>query len=256
MTPSIGVTVAVVGALFILIGLVGGDLSYKGFRVPKVGALPRFTTSAFGILILGLGVFVALAVELESIEKQRVAHERPEPNPGPELDTEAEPEPGPEAEPEPGAEPERGSEPGTATEPDLTDEDGFRPWLAPGPASGAAADTDGLPGGLEADLEVLFGACHGWDFAACDELYRVAPHGSDAELFGGTCGGWLLDGVSGGCAELEYLGELLLACQEGDGFACDELYELAPLGSALEQFAASCGWRYVAPVAGTCSLGT
>jgi hypothetical protein len=24
----------------------------------------------------------------------------------------------------------------------------------------------------------------------------------------------------------------------------------------LEQFAASCGWRYVAPVVGTCSLGT
>jgi hypothetical protein len=44
------------GAMLIVIGLVGGDLSYRGLQVPRVGILPRFTTTITG------GVFLACAM--------------------------------------------------------------------------------------------------------------------------------------------------------------------------------------------------
>ena len=40
-------------------------------------------------------------------------------------------------------------------------------------------------------------------------------------------------------------------CAAGDGSACDELFEVAPLGSPYEEFAATCGGRGVQPVCAT-----
>ena len=54
------IAIFTIGAVLILIGLVGGDLSYRGLTVPKVGVLPRFTTTIAGgvFLIFSLAVFV------------------------------------------------------------------------------------------------------------------------------------------------------------------------------------------------------
>ncbi len=51
------------GVLLLLVGLVGGDLSYSGFVVPKVGPLPRFTTTLTGLAFVLLSV-VVYAVEV------------------------------------------------------------------------------------------------------------------------------------------------------------------------------------------------
>jgi hypothetical protein len=52
------IAVFTLGAVLILIGLVGGDLSYRGLQVPKVGMLPRFTTTITG------GVFLVVALSM------------------------------------------------------------------------------------------------------------------------------------------------------------------------------------------------
>jgi hypothetical protein len=54
------IAIFTIGAVLILIGLVGGDLSYRGLTVPKVGVLPRFTTTVTGgiFLLFSLVVFV------------------------------------------------------------------------------------------------------------------------------------------------------------------------------------------------------
>jgi len=54
------IAIFTIGAVLILIGLVGGDLSYRGLTVPKVGVLPRFTTTTTGgvFLMFSLAVFV------------------------------------------------------------------------------------------------------------------------------------------------------------------------------------------------------
>jgi hypothetical protein len=54
------IAIFTIGAVLILIGLVGGDLSYRGLTVPKVGVLPRFTTTIAGGVFLrfSLAVFV------------------------------------------------------------------------------------------------------------------------------------------------------------------------------------------------------
>jgi hypothetical protein len=49
------------GALLLLIGILGGDLSFHGATVPKVGRLPRFTVTVLGVaLIVTSGVLWAL----------------------------------------------------------------------------------------------------------------------------------------------------------------------------------------------------
>jgi hypothetical protein len=52
------------GAMFILVGLVGGDLSYRGLTIPRVGALPRFTTTIAGcvFLLISLSIFLVNSV--------------------------------------------------------------------------------------------------------------------------------------------------------------------------------------------------
>lgn len=56
------IAVLAFGGLLLLVGLVGGDLSYRGFVVPKVGPLPRFTTT-----LVGLG-FIVLSVVVYALE--------------------------------------------------------------------------------------------------------------------------------------------------------------------------------------------
>jgi hypothetical protein len=60
------------GALLLLVGLIGGDLKYGGATIPKVGAMPRFTTTIFGsgVLLLSLILF---AVEEAATAQSSVA---------------------------------------------------------------------------------------------------------------------------------------------------------------------------------------
>ncbi len=52
------------------------------------------------------------------------------------------------------------------------------------------------------EIEGLIDACAAGDMTACDELFFVTEVGSDAELFGQTCGGRIFDSSGGDCAEL------------------------------------------------------
>jgi hypothetical protein len=102
--------------------------------------------------------------------------------------------------------------------------------------------------GDDPQLDALWDGCDAEAFDACDELYQVAPVGSEYEWFGGSCGG-RIDGVEG-CeaflgrtepdAELE---ELAASCEEGSMEACDELFHASPVGSDVEEFASTCGYR-------------
>ncbi len=121
--------------------------------------------------------------------------------------------------------------------------------------------------GDSAELDALWDACEGGDMAACDDLYRDSPTGSDYERFGDTCGDrseggdWCinrpLDGGAAGLGDQSALssGEsmnygddaaldaLWDSCEAGDGAACDQLYRDSPAGSEYEQFGDSCGGR-------------
>jgi hypothetical protein len=62
----------------------------------------------------------------------------------------------------------------------------------------------GTAGGEDTSLEDfadLVGECEGGDLAACDELYRVTPIGSEAETVGATCGGQSDERLNGLCEE-------------------------------------------------------
>jgi len=93
-------------------------------------------------------------------------------------------------------------------------------------------------------LDDLWTACGKGDWAACDSLYLEAPIGSVHEEFGATCGGitdgslWCVDEF---VATDPYLDGLWDACAVGDWAACDSLYVEAPIGSAYEEFGATCG---------------
>jgi hypothetical protein len=57
------IAIFTIGAVLVLIGLVGGDLSYRGLTVPKVGPLPRFTTTITGGVFLAFSLVVFLVAE-------------------------------------------------------------------------------------------------------------------------------------------------------------------------------------------------
>jgi hypothetical protein len=57
------IAIFTIGAVLILIGLVGGDLSYRGLTVPKVGVLPRFTTTIAGSVFLAFSLAVFVIAE-------------------------------------------------------------------------------------------------------------------------------------------------------------------------------------------------
>ena len=106
--------------------------------------------------------------------------------------------------------------------------------------------------GSDPELDALVTQCENGDWAACDDLYQRAPLGSEYEDFGDTCGnrtdgGTLCveefgeatgGGAYGEDAELDLLWD---ACAAGDGQACDDLYNDAPIGSEYEQFGDTCG---------------
>ena len=56
------IAIFTIGAVLVLIGLVGGDLSYRGLTVPKVGPLPRFTTTITGGVFLAFSLWDWLAI--------------------------------------------------------------------------------------------------------------------------------------------------------------------------------------------------
>lgn len=52
---------------------------------------------------------------------------------------------------------------------------------------------------------------------------------------------------------LQVLETLAQDCSDGDGPSCDDLYEISPIGSAYEDFGATCGARFPSTYADTCS---
>jgi len=99
-------------------------------------------------------------------------------------------------------------------------------------------------------LDALFAACDGGDWAACDDLYRQSPVGSDCETFGDTCayttegGVWCVDfyeGSTSACGD-PALDDLYFSCNSGDWQACDDLYNQSPAGSECEAFGNTCAY--------------
>lgn len=110
--------------------------------------------------------------------------------------------------------------------------------------------------GSDAQLDALWDRCEAGSLDACDELYFAAPVGSGYEEYGATCGE--RDGSAGLCqtditdqpiSDKSGFGSdptldlLWLECEEGNMFACDDLFFEATPGSGYEQFGAACGNR-------------
>jgi hypothetical protein len=113
---------------------------------------------------------------------------------------------------------------------------------------------DAVRGEGEAVLFQLAGECEeGW-MESCDELFRVAPEGSDFHELGATCA-FRKEGPP--CAftygDAPRLDELWNACAEGVMEACDELWITSAVDSEYEQFAGTCGYRTDGDTAGACA---
>jgi hypothetical protein len=162
----------------------------------------------------------------------------------------------PETEPRPTTEPAPAEGTGWHDVPDLVSPPEPARKHVPDPPP--ADPEPGLPAGTEPPSDAddrhtgaLADACFAWDLAACDALYLAAPADSQLQAFGGDCGGWLVD-TDGRCEEYEPLTALTLACESGDFGACGELYWNAPVGSQLEDYGYTCGFRYD-PAVDTCT---
>lgn len=96
----------------------------------------------------------------------------------------------------------------------------------------------------QAELDRLERQCAAGRLLACDFLYFEAEADSDQAAFGQTCGDTQADAGGGSCATTEASGstvvELVRGCGQGDADACDELYQITPVGSQLEQYALYC----------------
>lgn len=115
------------------------------------------------------------------------------------------------------------------------------------------AGCDALFPSIDADLMDLAGRCEeGW-LDACDELFLVAPPGSEFEEIGFTCA-YRKD--SPPCAftfgDSPRLDELWSACAEGDMGACDELWYSSAFDTEYEAFGGTCGFRTDGDSAGAC----
>lgn len=133
-------------------------------------------------------------------------------------------------------------------------------WLLLGGPGGVGEDSQAGQGtyGSNVALDDLWDRCKAGVLADCDELYFASPSGSEYERFGASCGN--REGSPGLCAprgddprELEggfgsdpELDLLWLECDEGNMFACDDLFLESPPGTAYEEFGASCGNRGLA----------
>ena len=98
------------------------------------------------------------------------------------------------------------------------------------------------------DVDFAYKACEAGNLFACQFLVEISESGSLDEIFGLSCGG-RSENLSDGCA-LDYSEErkaffqaTRAACSDEDLFACDQLYNLSPEGSADELFGSTCGER-------------
>ncbi|MDG1411181.1 MAG: hypothetical protein P8L46_02900 [Acidimicrobiales bacterium] len=123
-------------------------------------------------------------------------------------------------------------------------------------------DTDTY--GDDPELDDLWDYCAEGDLETCDELYLISPFGSEYEDFGSSCG-YTQEPTYGGCVpeatsygDDVYLDRIHDDCAEGNLYACDELYEIAPFGSEYEAFSSSCGGLATEEQFGSCAenLGT
>ncbi|MBT5848805.1 MAG: hypothetical protein HOH36_00035 [Acidimicrobiaceae bacterium] len=113
-------------------------------------------------------------------------------------------------------------------------------------------------------LDGIYKTCADGDLYACDELYLMSPGGSQYEDFGSSCG-YTQEPTYGGCVpeatsygDDAYLNRIHDDCAEGNLYACDKLYEIAPFGSEYEDFGSSCGGLATEEQFGSCAenLGT
>lgn len=121
-------------------------------------------------------------------------------------------------------------------------------------------DCDLLSYGGDPDLDRLWDLCDEGRYWACDSLYERSEPGSDYEDFGATCGDRVETndlctthfGVRNAEAygSDELLDDLWDTCGSdaaGAAEACDDLFTLAPPGSAYEDFGYTCGDRFDDP---------
>ncbi|MBM7807478.1 hypothetical protein JOD57_003315 [Geodermatophilus bullaregiensis] len=142
-----------------------------------------------------------------------------------------------------------------------------------GGAAGQATPPTGLGPDPDGRYQPLAEACFDGDLAACDDLWRTSPTGSQYEQYAGTCAG-RVDyevaaceqrlGDGGGAvtptdpAPPTGLGDDPLfqqqaeACFAGDYAVCDDLWRGTPVGSDYEQYAGTCAGRLPYEELGTC----
>jgi hypothetical protein len=112
--------------------------------------------------------------------------------------------------------------------------------------------------GDDPELDLLWIRCGEGDPGACDQLGLESPVGSRYEEFGFSCGDVVPEGEVQDCTSVlgggpagddpftygddAYLDGLWDDCEDGDPFACDDLYWESPIGSIYEEFGFSCGF--------------
>lgn len=126
---------------------------------------------------------------------------------------------------------------------DITPEDVALAYVAEGMSQEVADCLVGL-GSREFDLDLLLpGAAADLDALLIDEMRLSCLDAlaalSEEELAERTT----FDTGPFNIGDDDYLDELWFACDNGDGAACDQLWEEAPIGSAYEAFGVSCGNR-------------
>ncbi len=127
--------------------------------------------------------------------------------------------------------------------------------------------------GTDPHLTGLAQQCAEEDWAACDDLFRIAPADSDYRRYGDTCGWrqeapgpWCEDAFGddaddagdsevpwpvGGLGGDPQRNALAADCHDGEWAACDDLYRLSDPDSDYRLYGATCGGRQ-APEAGWC----
>lgn len=128
-------------------------------------------------------------------------------------------------------------------------------WLVGDRADSEISESEAMSYGSNDEWDALWDRCEAGALSACDQLYRVSPVGSDYEDFGGSCGN---RGGSPGFCQPEageegpteggfgtdpQLDLLWVECEEGNMFACDDLFFSSAPGTIYEDFGATCGGR-------------
>jgi hypothetical protein len=113
--------------------------------------------------------------------------------------------------------------------------------------------------GDDPQLDLIWDDCETGVLSACDDLYWMAPVGSDYESFGSTCGN-LGEPTYGECVgpamnygDDPYLDGIYDDCADGNLYACDELYQMSSFDSEYEAFGNSCGGLAIEEQWGSCA---